>query len=76
VIRGGTTSKGVIVFAVIGGVFGGQPSGLAQDAGVDEPAAEVTDEGVPEEEVEATEAVSEVDKAMEEVKELTQPLSS
>ena len=39
-IWGRATSKGVIVFAVIWGVVGGQSSGLAQDAGADEPRAD------------------------------------
>ena len=42
------TTTGVIVFAVIWGVFGGQSSGLAQDAGADEPRA---DQSAPTEEV-------------------------
>jgi putative salt-induced outer membrane protein YdiY len=40
VIGGRATRKGVIVFALIWGVVGGQSSGLAQDAGADEPRAD------------------------------------
>jgi len=83
VIWGRATSKGVIVFAVIWGVVGGQSSGLAQDAGADEPRVDqsalteeaptdVTDEGVPTEAVEASEGVAEVEKAMEQVEKDTQ----
>jgi putative salt-induced outer membrane protein YdiY len=91
VIRGRATRRGVIVFAVIWGVFGGQSSGLAQDAGASEPSADqsapaeeapteeaptdstdVTEEGVPTEEVEAREGVAEVEKAMEQVEKETE----
>ncbi|RLB47968.1 MAG: hypothetical protein DRH23_09655 [Deltaproteobacteria bacterium] len=80
-IRGRATGK-VVVVAVIWGVFGGQSTGLAQDAEapVDEASAEeaptdptdVTEEGVPTEAVEASEGVAEVEKAMEQVEKETE----
>jgi putative salt-induced outer membrane protein YdiY len=53
VIRRRATRQGVIVFAVTWGVFGGQSSGLAQDAGTDEPRV---DQSAPTEEVPIEEA--------------------
>ena len=63
-IGGRATRNGFIVCAVIWGAFGGQSPGLAQDP--TDP-TDVTDEGVPDEAVEASAAVSEVEKAMEQV---------
>lgn len=64
--RGRGTGEGFIAFAVIAGVFCFSTWGHAQDKQI-----EVTDEGVPTEAVEASEAVSEVEEAMEQVEEET-----